>query len=70
MLYVNARSNTLHIEGTQQGDRIKLYDSTGREIHQQTATNNAIAIGNLPKGIYIINIEQNEGIWRRKVVMQ
>ncbi len=70
LLYVNARSNTLYIEGTQQGNRIKLYDSTGREIHQQTATNNAIAIGNLPKGIYIINIEQNEGIWRRKVVMQ
>lgn len=70
LLYVNARSNTLYIEGTVQGDRIKLYDSTGREIHQQTATNNAIAIGNLPKGIYIINIEQNEGIWRRKVVMQ
>lgn len=70
LLYVNARSNTLYIEGTVQGDRIKLYDSTGREIHQQTATNNAIAIGNLPKGIYIINIEQNEGIWRQKVVMQ
>lgn len=56
---IRTLGSDLLMDGLQQGDNIKLYDSTGRTLHTASASANSTRIQHLQKGIYIIEISNN-----------
>jgi len=49
-------------------ENVKIYDLNGRLIKQEQLDHNQIEISQLPKGIYILNIETAVGILREKLI--
>ena len=49
---------------------ISLHDITGRKIITNKNSNNQIILGNISKGIYLIVIHTNKGVFHRKIITE
>ena len=59
-IFPNPVKTTLHINGVDNGSMISVYDLTGRKV-KESAFSNEIYMGDLTKGLYLINIITTEG---------
>lgn len=50
--------NELHIEGTEQGQRLAIYDAAGRQLLQMSTLSGSmhIDLSTLPAGVYVLSI--------------
>ncbi len=70
-VYPNPSNGQFTINGLENNDRIKVMDATGRIIIQQQLNNNpAINLSIKNKGLYIIELERNNYIEHRKLIIQ
>jgi len=68
-IYPNPATDVFHISGLSGISSISLTDLSGRTLLSEQASNNEVILGNtLPKGIYILKIQNNEGTLERKVI--
>ncbi|KMQ66990.1 hypothetical protein ACM46_04190 [Chryseobacterium angstadtii] len=49
--------------------KVKVFDKTGRLLINKTIKNE-LNVSNLPKGIYILNVEENKATVSQKVVIK
>ena len=59
-IYPNPTSSTLHITGLSEGNSITVYDFSGRQVLQNTFTDE-INISQLPNGLYLLSIITTDG---------
>ncbi len=57
-IYPNPTNDILHIDGLKKNTIITINDITGREIASMKQNNNSFMINHLPKGIYLISIQE------------
>jgi hypothetical protein len=69
-LYPIPASETLHIEGVNDGISITLYDLTGRKVMQRSFTDE-IPVSQLQGGLYFLNITTIDGkVITKKIIVQ
>ena len=59
----------LFVRGLEGKTQIKVYNTSGQLMESSVLTDNSIYL-NLPKGMYIISLENNRKIYRQKLVKQ
>ena len=65
-IYPNPTKNIIHIKNNTEIEKIKIFDSVGKEVLTQTQNKNEINVENLSKGIYLIEIHsENEKVYRK-----
>lgn len=69
-VYPNPFHNTLNIEGVVQGSMINLYDANTKLIDQWFKKENRIDLPELPKGMYYLQIEEQDRMIAYPIVKQ
>lgn len=67
-VYPNPASSVIYVEGVANGSDISIYDINGRKVIQCSYTNE-LSIGDLPNGLYLMNITTDEGNIISKKIM-
>ena len=67
-VFPSPASSVIYIEGVADGSSISMYDITGRKVMQRTFTPE-LSIGDLPNGLYLLNITTAEGNIVSKKIM-
>jgi hypothetical protein len=65
-IYPNPTSTLLHIEASSPIQSVKLYNSLGQRVMVEYKVNK-VNIASLPVGIYMVHIQTDQGILRKKV---
>jgi hypothetical protein len=60
-VYPNPASKYLYITNLEGLKLVKIYNVTGQKIREQEVLDNRIEVNNLPKGVYILSIKNQEG---------
>ncbi len=68
-VYPNPITKNLHIKTTEELKSIELYNTNGQLILKTQKTSN-ISVSQLPKGIYIIKINTEKGVFSSKIIKQ
>jgi len=69
-VYPNPNNGQFTINGLENNDRIKVMDATGRIVLQQTVNMPELKLNLASKGLYIIELERNNLIEHRKLIIQ
>lgn len=69
-IYPNPASNVLNFNNISGNAVISIYDLTGKQVLNQTNTNNQISVNSLTNGVYIIKIIDNSQIETAKFIKQ
>jgi hypothetical protein len=74
-IYPNPAHNTFTISLNElkvESGQLKIYDVTGRMVHEQTIRNQESEIRNLNllPGIYLVKVEVGEKVWQQKLVVE
>lgn len=67
-IYPNPTSDILHIDWENRVGQARLFDMTGREVKSFAAGENSVEMGNLPDGIYFLEIKIGNESFRQIVV--
>lgn len=69
-IFPNPSSRVIFIQGLNVGAMIEIFDINGKKVFQQISQSdiNSIDIESLTKGIYILQITTQDGIFRKKIV--
>jgi membrane carboxypeptidase/penicillin-binding protein PbpC len=69
-IYPNPTKNIISIKYKSEIEKIKIYDYLGKEVLPQTQNNNEINVENLAKGIYLIEVQSENGKFHRKFIKE
>jgi len=69
-IFPNPTNKILFINGISENSKISIYDVLGKEVLNLETTNNQVNISNLQCGIYVLKIENENGIVTKKFIKQ
>ena len=69
-IYPNPATNTLFINNLPENSNIKIYDVLGNEVIIQQNSSNSFSISNLQNGIYVLKVENENGVFTKKFIKQ
>ncbi len=69
-MYPNPAQNEIYIKAKGKDNTVQVYDIVGREVKNQTLSNNYLYIGDLNKGVYFIKLTSDGEIYRAQQLIK
>ncbi len=69
-LFPNPSNGMVYIQSDINFETFECYDGTGRIVKKDVIIENKIDLSNLKSGVYILNIERNRHIYRKKLILE
>lgn len=66
---ITVANKDLLVEGVDIIDEIIIYNTSGN-ICQRIFDSNTISLGNLPEGVYIVNVVSNNNVYKEKIIVR
>ncbi|MBS7788045.1 T9SS type A sorting domain-containing protein [Flavobacterium sp. CYK-55] len=70
ILFPNPTQDVIHLQTDQNITEVKLYDLTGRLALQLYKPGKTIALNALSSGVYLLEIQTNQGVFREKLIKE
>lgn len=68
-IHVYSQSRSIKVEGISEKCTVRLFDMVGKLYNVQKVSNNALKIAVPAVGVYLLEVENNSQVWRKKVIV-
>ncbi len=69
-VFPNPVEKHLYIELAEETAVVRVFDLSGAQVLQKELVSNSIYVGNLSRGLYILKVELDQGVFYKKIARQ